>query len=115
VRFPAFRNGSTAQDGREALAAFQNHGDRIGLVLLDLTMPHMDGIETFRELRRARKDVRVVVSSGYNRQEATQQFAGKGLAGFIQKPYKAEDLLECVREAWDGDSPVDAPCPDSAE
>jgi putative pyruvate formate lyase activating enzyme len=48
-------------------------------VLLDMTMPHMDGEETFRELRRIKADVRVILSSGYSEQDATVQFAGKGL------------------------------------
>jgi len=56
-------------------------------------MPHMDGEETFRELRRIKEDVRVILSSGYNEQEIVGRFVGKGLAGFIQKPYKASMLL----------------------
>jgi len=54
----------------------------------------MDGEETFRELRRLRSDVRVVLSSGYNQQDVTQRFAGKRLAGFIQKPYRLKQLAE---------------------
>ena len=64
-------------------------------------MPHMDGVEAFRELRRIRGDVPVVISSGYNEHEVHQRFAGKGLAGFIQKPYQLADLsekLKAVRE-----------------
>ncbi len=64
-----------------------------------MTMPHMDGEETFRELRRIDPRVRVLLTSGYNEQDATDRFAGKGLAGFIQKPYRPQDLLEKVREA----------------
>ena len=68
------------------------------MVLLDLTMPRMDGEETFRELRRIRPDVRVIISSGYNEQESTNRFAGKGLAGFIQKPYGVRPLVEKIRQ-----------------
>ena len=49
-------------------------------------MPHMDGEETFRELRRLDPGVRVVMSSGYTEQDVTSRFAGKGLVGFLQKP-----------------------------
>jgi CheY-like chemotaxis protein len=65
----------------------------IDVVLLDVTMPRMGGEETFRQLRLLRPDVRVVLASGYSEQEATSQFAGKGLAGFIEKPFRAVDLL----------------------
>jgi PAS domain S-box-containing protein len=87
----------TAVDGREALEVFHRESARIDLVLLDMTMPHLSGEETFRELRRMRQDVRVVLSSGYNEMDAVSKFAGKGLAGFIQKPYRPVDLIARVR------------------
>jgi DNA-binding NarL/FixJ family response regulator len=59
----------------------------------------MDGEETFRELRRLKPDVHVVISSGYNQHEVTQRFLGKGLAGFIQKPYKLSALSAALKEA----------------
>ena len=62
-------------------------------MLLDLTMPRMDGVEAFRELRRIRPDVRVLLCSGYNEQDVTRRFLGQGVAGFIQKPYRIKDLL----------------------
>ena len=92
----------TAADGEEALACFRAHSHEITVVLLDLTMPHMDGEATFRELRRLKPDVRVVISSGYNQQDVTQRFAGKGLAGFIQKPYRLALLTEILRTALEG-------------
>ena len=89
----------TASDGREALRVYRESADEITCILLDLTMPHADGEETFRELRRTDPDVCVVLSSGYNEQDVTQRFAGKGLAGFIQKPYQLETLREVLRRA----------------
>ena len=86
----------TAEDGREALEIYKSTPD-ISLVILDLTMPHMDGEQCFRELRRINPDVRVIISSGYNEQEVTQKFVGKGLAGFIQKPYRFSTLKEAIR------------------
>ncbi len=88
-----------ASDGQEAVEIFRQHAADIQAVLLDMTMPHMDGEEAFRELRRIRSDVCVVLSSGYNEQDATNRFAGKGLAGFIQKPYRLEDLALVMRRA----------------
>jgi CheY-like chemotaxis protein len=89
----------TANDGREALQVYAAHADEIALVLLDLTMPHLDGEETFRELRRLYPGVRVVMSSGYSESDITARFAGKGLAGFVQKPYDLATLQERLRAA----------------
>jgi CheY-like chemotaxis protein len=86
-----------AADGAEALAIYRENQGAIDLVLLDMTMPHMDGEETFRELRRIDPRVRVLLTSGYNEQDATERFAGKGLGGFIQKPYRPQELLERIR------------------
>jgi signal transduction histidine kinase/CheY-like chemotaxis protein len=87
-----------AVDGRDGVEKFREHQDEIALVLLDMTMPGMGGEETFREIRRIKPDAAVILSSGYNEQEVTSRFAGKGLAGFIQKPYQYQTLLEKVRE-----------------
>jgi len=87
----------TARDGREAISVFQEHADEIACVLLDLTMPNMDGVEAFQQLRRIREDVRVVLASGYNEQDATQHFTGQGLAGFIQKPFGLEDVQQTMQ------------------
>jgi len=90
----------TAEDGRQALEKYRTNGDAIEAVLLDLTMPHMDGEETYRELRRLRPDIRVIMSSGYNEYEVCQRFIGKGLSGFIQKPYKLSELSAVLTEAF---------------
>ena len=65
-------------------------------------MPHLDGDACFRELRRIRSDVRVILSSGYNEAELVARFAGKGLAGFMQKPYRIDTLAEKIGEALEG-------------
>ena len=91
----------TAEDGRDGLAVFGDHADKIDCVILDLTMPHLDGEETFRELRKIRPDVAVILASGYNQQDVTQRFTGKGLAGFLQKPFRLESLTEMVKGILD--------------
>ncbi len=92
----------TANDGREGLERFKEHADEICLVILDMTMPYMNGEEVFREIKKIRKDIRVILSSGFNEQDATNRFAGKGLAGFIQKPFQIGKLLEKIREVMNG-------------
>ncbi len=88
----------TASNGMEALDLFRERIDDIRCVILDLTMPNMNGEECFRELRRIRTDIPVILSSGFNEQEATQRFVGKGLAGFMQKPYRFSTLASKLRD-----------------
>lgn len=87
-----------ASDGRVGLEIFREHKSDISCVILDLTMPHMDGEETFREMRRLDSEVTVLLCSGYNEQDATQRFSGKGLGGFIQKPFNVATLKSKLSE-----------------
>jgi len=93
-----------AADGREAIETFAKHKDSISLVILDLTMPHLDGEACYRELRQLQPGVKVILSSGYNEQDVVNRFAGKGLAGFVQKPYTTEELLAKIREALEDEA-----------
>jgi two-component system cell cycle sensor histidine kinase/response regulator CckA len=88
----------TAASGPEALRVCRERSAEIVAVLLDMTMPHLGGEEVFNEMRRIRPDLRVILTSGYDEQEATRRFVGKGLAGFIQKPYLPAALVEKVQE-----------------
>ena len=83
-----------AEDGLQAVEMYRQHRHEIKAVLLDMTMPKMDGAACFSELRSINPDVKVILSSGYNEQLATGRFVGKGLAGFIQKPYSPEQLID---------------------
>ncbi len=90
-------------NGREAVDAFRANPGAYVIVLLDLTMPHMDGEQAFTELRRLQPDVRVVLMSGFNRQEAVARFTGKGLASFLQKPFSMEALTEVMQSVLGGE------------
>jgi two-component system cell cycle sensor histidine kinase/response regulator CckA len=82
-----------AADGREALDLYAAHAREIDGVLLDMTMPRMNGVECFRALRQDHPGARVLLMSGYNEQDATGRFDSAGLAGFVQKPFAARTLL----------------------
>ncbi|MBJ6749221.1 response regulator [Geomonas anaerohicana] len=82
----------TAEDGAVAIEIFQQRRDEVDCVILDLTMPHMDGEQALQLLRSLDPQVQVILSSGYSEQEITERFTGRGLAGFIQKPYRLADL-----------------------
>ena len=95
----------TAANGAEALETYRAHRDGIVCVLLDLTMPKMDGKETFQQIRLINPAAIVLLSSGYNEQLAIQQFVGSGLAGFIQKPYQLSVLELKMRQVLGSSDP----------
>ncbi len=90
-----------ARDGFEALRIYQQIGQQIGLVILDFFLPVMDGDAVFDELRALNPDINVVLSSGFGEQSKLANMLGKGLRGFIPKPYTRDKLLEQVRSALD--------------
>ena len=92
-----------AADGLEAMEIFHKRADEFALVILDLTMPHMGGEECFRELRQVKKDICIIVTSGYNEQDVVQRFLGKQLSGFIAKPFQVADMRRVIIEATKGD------------
>jgi len=86
-----------AEDGLQASEIFEQLREEVRLVILDLNMPVMNGEETLRRLKLINPTVPILLSSGYNEMEAIQRFAGKGLAGFVQKPYTSTRLAETLR------------------
>ncbi len=87
-----------AADGALGIELFRVHYQQIDLVLLDLSMPGLNGADTFQELRKIDPNARVVLSSGYDETEATRRFVGQGLTGFLQKPYNMKNLVHKVEE-----------------
>ncbi|MDQ6676327.1 MAG: PAS domain S-box protein [Acidobacteriota bacterium] len=87
-----------AENGREAVEIFEQMPGQISLVILDLTMPVMNGEEALREIKILSPHVPILLSSGFNEMEAIQRFAGKGLAGFVQKPYTSARLAEKLEQ-----------------
>lgn len=93
-----------AKDGLEGVNLFREDPNRISLVLLDLTMPHMNGDEALSHLQEIKPDVRVVLSSGYNESEIMRIFAGRKVSGFLQKPYRVNRLIEEIDRVLSPDS-----------
>ena len=91
-----------ASDGHEAVEIFGERAYAIDAVLLDMSMPRMDGEETLAKLRSVQPRIRVVLTSGYSEQEISEKFAGKGLAGFVQKPFRASELVDKIHAALTG-------------
>jgi DNA-binding NtrC family response regulator len=97
-----------AENGQIAADLFAKAADRISLVLLDLTMPVMNGEQTFQRLQRIRPGVKVILTSGYDEADATGRFAGTSLAGFLQKPYTAAQLTDIVGRVLEAGDPAGA-------
>jgi len=87
-----------AAGGRQGLRALEQRAREIALVLLDLTMPEMDGEETLRAIRKL-SPVPVVLMSGYGESEAMLRFASQRLAGFLQKPFTAQQIGDVLGQA----------------
>jgi CheY-like chemotaxis protein len=81
-----------AADGEEAVTLFHSQGATIDCVLLDLTMPRLDGLATFKVLKRIRPEVPIILCSGYSQSTAEQAFAGLDVGGWLEKPFDLKIL-----------------------
>ncbi|HEX7928847.1 MAG TPA: PAS domain S-box protein, partial [bacterium] len=91
-----------AKDGREAVELYRQNAGRVSLVLLDLTMPHMDGEETFRAIRAVNSSATVVLMSGFTEMESLDRFKDTGLAAFLQKPFSLDSLRSILQRTAPG-------------
>jgi PAS domain S-box-containing protein len=96
----------TAVNGQEAVELFRRDPSAYRVVLLDRTMPVMSGVQALEEIRRLEPAARVILMSGYRESEVLRGLEDKGLSGFLQKPFRPDDLLRKVREALEA---ADAP------
>jgi CheY-like chemotaxis protein len=87
----------SANSGFEALTQFRQRPYDFNLVLLDLTMPFMDGEETFARLREIRPDVRVVLCTGFIQHERLAILKSAGLTGFLRKPIPPNEIVGFVK------------------
>jgi CheY-like chemotaxis protein len=89
-----------AVSGHDALRALHEHGSEIDGVLLDLSMPGMDGTDLLSQLRGFAPELPVIVHSGYPVDATSEKLAAWNIAGVLQKPYRAARLLEMLREVF---------------
>jgi CheY-like chemotaxis protein len=81
-----------AEDGEQGVEIFRANEEKISAVILDISMPSLNGVETLQEMRKIRAAIRVLLISGHNEQDAMEQFGDHGFDGFLQKPFKPDDL-----------------------
>jgi CheY-like chemotaxis protein len=87
-----------AEDGLRAIERLRELGDRVSLILLDLTMPQLGGAEAALELRRLQPDIRIVAMSGYGDVEVLERFSGAQIDDLLPKPFTPEQLAAKVRD-----------------
>ncbi len=90
-----------ASDGRQAVELFGQNPDRFRAVLLDLTMPHLNGADVLAAMTRLRPNVRAVLMSGYSEHDALARLPNKGRVGFLQKPFSMETLRTALQASRD--------------
>lgn len=95
-----------AEGGMEGIELYRRNRDTVDIVLLDLSMPHMSGRETYLALRQEKADVAVVMSSGLRQDPRVDESLEAGVLGFVQKPYTADALLSELDRVLEKRSPA---------
>src|SRR6185369_5830993 len=96
----------TACNGREALDMFSDGGSEIRLIFMDLTMPEMDGIQAYKELRKI-TSIPIVLCSGYSYDEIPTYINDDVHADFVPKPYRPDQVRDVVTKLLDSGETVD--------
>jgi signal transduction histidine kinase/ActR/RegA family two-component response regulator len=88
-----------APQGNEGVRIFLENKDKIDLVILDMVMPEKSGKQTFKEIKAIKPDAKVLLCSGYGQEQYFHEVFEEGAAGFLQKPFRLNQLLGKVEEA----------------
>jgi DNA-binding NtrC family response regulator len=88
----------TFSGGAEAVEFFREHHKEIGLVILDLIMPRMDGRQTFQKLKEIDPEIHALISTGYGTSEMAKRVIADGVRDFLAKPYRLDELSDMVEQ-----------------
>jgi len=91
-------NCISAKNGKEALELYSLKSSEIILVILDMIMPEMNGKDCFFEIKKINPDARIILCSGYSREEDVELLKEHGLSAFIKKPFKKDDFCNIIYE-----------------
>ncbi len=91
----------TAGSGIEAIEIFRQKADEIRVILLDLTMPRMNGQEVYNEIQAIRRNIPVILMSGFSESDAVERFGARAPAEFLTKPFGATQVLDCISRVED--------------
>ncbi|OGG57191.1 MAG: hypothetical protein A3F84_02075 [Candidatus Handelsmanbacteria bacterium RIFCSPLOWO2_12_FULL_64_10] len=92
----------TAMDGQEAQALYEAHGDEIALVLTDVVMPNVGGLELIRAIRKKDPEARIVAMTGYPPDELKRAFPSMDIFGWLEKPLSLDRVAQVISEALKG-------------
>jgi PAS domain S-box-containing protein len=98
----------SARDGIEAVELFSVMKDEVDLVILDLTMPRMNGRDALARMRGLVPEVKVLVTSGHHGDQEVREVMALGACGFIGKPYRLDGMGRAIRAALEAAPPVAA-------
>jgi two-component system, cell cycle sensor histidine kinase and response regulator CckA len=87
----------TAQDGLDAVSLYEKHHQEVDLVLMDLTMPRLDGIDAGKRMRAINPHLRIVLATGYSEDDITTRIDASTLDGILLKPYSLDQLMGHIR------------------
>ena len=91
----------TARDGREAVELWNERGHEVDLVILDLTMPRLDGVEVFRRIRDGLAGRPVILTSGYTGNEVLGRLEADHPVSFLQKPFEVAALRRMIQQVME--------------
>jgi CheY-like chemotaxis protein len=90
-----------AKDGKEAIEVYEKNRDDIDIVVLDMVMPKMGGGEAYDRIKEINPDIKVLLSSGFSVDGEATEILQRGCNGFIQKPFRMNELAEKIEEILD--------------
>ena len=93
----------TANNGQKAVDIFRQNSDKITAVLLDVSMPYLNGDKALAEMKRIRSDVKAIICSGYSQDMVMEQFTDTEPVSFLQKPYQIKELTDKIRKVIEED------------
>jgi CheY-like chemotaxis protein/anti-sigma regulatory factor (Ser/Thr protein kinase) len=93
-----------ASDGQMALQVFDQHKDNIDAVLLDLGLPKITGRDVLHKIKKAKPNVTVVIASGFFEAELEGEIGESGIAAFLQKPYRPDEVIRTLDSAIRGEA-----------
>jgi len=89
----------TAPDGAQAVKLFSKYQQKIGLAILDMTMPEIDGLDTAQAIREENPDLPIILYSGYSIEEMSARALGKNISLFLTKPFTFDEFVRAVKSA----------------
>jgi two-component system, cell cycle sensor histidine kinase and response regulator CckA len=91
----------TANDGETGITLYKKNKDKITLVILDMEMPGLNGLETFNEIKKIDKNLKVIISSGFSMEGNVKTVLNKGAKTFLKKPYRLKELSKSINSVID--------------